>query len=94
MAFVSAIELLYSHDRDECLVRLHEAKEKILEMINTCENIGDAGLQASVPQRDNDGDSPNDNDGDSPLDKSTVSLDRSRSIDPIKTKYYGVYRRR
>ena len=47
-AFISTIELLHPHDREECLTRLHEAREEILEKINTCENIGDAGLRTSV----------------------------------------------
>ena len=67
-AFISTIELLYPHDREECLTRLHEAKEEILEKINAYENIGDAGLRANVSRRDDDGNSPGDNDGDSPHD--------------------------
>ena len=67
-AFISAIELLYPHDREECLARLHEAKEEILAKINTCERIGDAGLRTSGSGRDNDGDFPDNNDGEPPHD--------------------------
>ena len=49
-AFVSAIEVLCVHDRGECMTRLYEAREKILEMITTYENIGGAIVRNSETQ--------------------------------------------
>ena len=63
-AFVSAIEVLCGQDRDECMTRLCESRDKIQEMIATFEGIGGAGSHANMPQGGNNDDPPNDNDGD------------------------------